>query len=156
MKSKILIFATVLAVLLISGNIFSQEFRQGNRERDEMGNRDRIHEKLNLTNEQIDEIDALKLSHRKEMINLKADVEQKEVELAELKNTINYSRDAYLNKVKNIIAAKDKIAIARANYQMDVYQLLDDNQKKEWNKKTKMMHGKKHRMVKMMRDKDFD
>lgn len=156
MKSKILVLAAVLAALLISGNLFSQEFREGNRERDEFRNRERIQEKLNLSTEQVDKIEALKLSHRKEMIGLIADVEKKEVELEELKNTLNFSRDAYLNKINEIISAKNKIELARANHQMDVYQLLDDNQKQEWNKMTRMMHERKHKVVRKMRDRDFD
>ena len=156
MKSKILVLAAVLAALLISGNLFSQEFREGNRERDEFRNRERIQEKLNLSTEQVDKIEALKLSHRKEMIGLIADVEKKEVELEELKNTLNFSRDAYLNKINEIISAKNKIELARANHQMDVYQLLDDNQKQEWNKMTRMMHERKHKVVRKMRDRNFD
>ena len=156
MKSKLLVFAAVLATLLISGNLFSQEFREGNRERDEFRNRERIQEKLNLSTEQVDKIEALKLSHRKEMIGLIADVEKKEVELEELKYTLNFSRDAYLNKINEIISAKNKIELARANHQMDVYQLLDDNQKQEWNKMTRMMHERKHKVVRKMRDRNFD
>ena len=149
-------FASLLTAFLISGNIFSQGFPGGDRGKNEMRSRDRIKEKLNLSDEQVDKIEALQLSHRKEMINLKADVELKEVELDELKSTINFSRDAYLSKVKEIIAAKDKIAITQANHKMDIYQLLDDNQKKEWNKMSRMMHDRKHQMMRKMRDKDFN
>lgn len=156
MKSKILVLTAVLGALLISGNLFSQEFRQGNRERDEFRNRERIQEKLNLSDEQVNKIEELKLSHRKEMIGLRADVEKKEVELEELKNSLNFSRDAYLNKINEIISGKNKIELARANHQMDVYQLLDDKQKQEWNKMTRMMHERKHKVVRKMRDRNFD
>ena len=88
------------------------------------------------------------------MIDLRASLEKKEVELAELKNTLNFSRYAYMNKINEIIAAKDKIEIARANHQMDVYQLLNDQQKKEWNKITERMHEMKHRKVREMRFMD--
>ena len=156
MRPKMIFFASLLIALLISGNVFSQGFPGGDRGKNEMRSRDRIKEKLNLSDEQVDKIEALQLSHRKEMINLKADVELKEVELDELKSTINFSRDAYLSKVKEIIAAKDKIAITQANHKMDIYQLLDDNQKKEWNKMSRMMHDRKHQMMRKMRDKDFN
>ena len=156
MRLKMIFFASLLTAFLISGNIFSQGFPGGDRGKNEMRSRDRIKEKLNLSDEQVDKIEALQLSHRKEMINLKADVELKEVELDELKSTINFSRDAYLSKVKEIIAAKDKIAITQANHKMDIYQLLDDNQKKEWNKMSRMMHDRKHQMMRKMRDKDFN
>ena len=156
MRLKMIFFASLLTAFLISGNIFSQGFPGGDRGKNEMRSRDRIKEKLNLSDEQVDKIEALQLSHRKEMINLKADVELKEVELDELKSTINFSRDAYLSKVKEIIAAKDKIAITQANHKMDIYQLLDDNQKKEWNKMSRIMHERKHQMMRKMRDKDFN
>jgi hypothetical protein len=156
MRPKLIFFAAVLTAFLISGNIFSQGFPGGKKEKNEMWNKERIKEKLNLSDEQVDKIEALQLSHRKEMINLKSDVELKEVELTELKSTINFTRDAYLNKVKEIIAAKDKIALAQANHKMDIYQLLDDNQKKEWNKMSGMMHDRKHKMMRKMRDKDIN
>jgi len=156
MRHKKIFFATLLTAFLISGNIFSQGFPGGDKGMNGMRNKDQIKEKLNLSDEQVGKVEALQLSHRKEMITLKADVELKEVELAELKSTINFSRDAYLNKVKEIVAAKDKIAIAQANHRMDIYQLLDDNQKKECNKMSTMMHDRKHQMMRKMRDKDFN
>lgn len=156
MKSKILVLGAVLAVLMISGNLFSQEFRQGNRERDEMRKGDRIQEKLNLSDKQVDKIEELKLSHRKEMISLRADIESKEVDQEELKSGLNFTREEYLKKVNEIISAKNKLELARANHQMDVYQLLDDNQKQEWNKMTRMMHERKHKVVRKIRDRDFD
>jgi len=156
MKSKLLVFAAVLTALMISGNLFSQEFHQGNRERDGMRNRDRIQEKLNLSDEQVEKIEELKLSHRKEMIAQRADIELKEIELEELKSNVNFSREAYLKKINEIISEKNKLEIARANHQMDVYQLLDDNQKKEWNKMTRIMHQRKHKVVRKMRDRDFN
>ncbi len=93
-----------------------------------------MHQKLNLTEEQQEKVDVLKLAHQKEMIDLKANLEKKEVEMAELKNKGNYTREEFLNKISEIISARNKIALSLANHQMDIYQLLDDNQKKEWNK----------------------
>ncbi|MDH3268639.1 MAG: Spy/CpxP family protein refolding chaperone [Ignavibacteria bacterium] len=156
MKSKLLVFATILTALLISGNLFSQEYRQENRVRDGMKNKDRIQEKLNLSDEQTDKIEELKLNHKNEMIGLVAEIEKKEVELEQLKSSINFSREAYLNKINEIISEKNKLEITKANHQMDIYQLLDDNQKQEWNKMTRIMHERKHKVVRKMRDRDFD
>jgi hypothetical protein len=153
MKSRIFIITAIISVVLISGNIFSQEFRRGDRERDGMRMKDRIEERLNLSDEQADKIEYFRLDHRKEMIDLRADVEKKEVELEKLKNTLNYSREEYLKKVNDIISAKNKIDISRANHQMDIYQLLDDNQKKEWNKMTHNQHERKQRIDKRYRER---
>jgi Spy/CpxP family protein refolding chaperone len=152
MKANLIILTVLLSAFIISGNIYAQEFPGMNREKRMMEFKDQMKDRLNLTDEQMDKIEALKLSHRKEMIGLNADLEKKEVELQELKNTLNYSRDSYLNKVNEIIAAKDKIEIARANHQMDVYQLLNDQQKKEWNRMTERRHEMRYRVVRKMRD----
>lgn len=156
MKSRIFLFTAILSLIFIAGNIFSQEFRGRERDRDEMGIRDRIEEKLNLTDDQVNKIESLRLDNRKDMIGLRADVEKKEIELEELKNTINYSRDEYLKKVNEIISVKNNIDLARANHQMDIYQLLDENQKKEWNKMTHKMHDRKHRIMRKMKEKSID
>ena len=154
MKIKLFVLAAIMTALFITGSLFSQEY-QGRNRNDEVGKRDRIKEKLNLTEEQIDKIEDLKLSHRKEIIDLRAEVEKKEVELEELKSNHNFSREAYLSKTNEIISAKNKLEIARANHQMDVYQLLDENQKKEWNKMTRMMHDRKHKEVREIRENNL-
>jgi Spy/CpxP family protein refolding chaperone len=151
MKTKIIILSTIIAAFLITGNIFAQNCSgkdgQGNR----MQFKEQMKERLNLTDDQLAKIEALRLSHKKQMIDLRADLEKKEVELEELQNTVNFSREAYLNKINEINAAKNKIALARANHRMDVYQLLDENQKKQWNNMSEMMHMRDHKMGMQMR-----
>lgn len=154
MKYRLFLFSALISVLLISGNIFSQENRRG--ERDGFKYRERIEERLNLTDEQSAKIETLRLDHRKQMIDLRADVEKKEIEMQELKNKPDYSRDDFLKKVNDIISAKNKIELARANQQMDVYQLLDENQKKEWNKLKKNYHEKKYRSGRRNRDRNYN
>ena len=114
-------------------------------------------QKLNLTEEQQEKVDALRFDHQKEMIDLKANLETKEVEMAELKHNGNYTREEFLNKVNEIISARNEIALSLANHQMDVYQLLDDNQKKEWNKYScNFGERRKKRFMKMMKDVDVE
>ena len=142
----------IISALLVSQDLFAQEMM---RERD----RDRlqIHKKLNLTDEQQEKADALKFDHQKEMIDLKANLEKKKVEMAELKNNGNYTREEFLNKVNEIISARNSIAISLANHQMDVYQLLDDNQKKEWNKFSgEFGERREKRIMKMMKDVEVE
>ena len=142
----------IISALLVSQDLFAQEMI---RERD----RDRlqIHQKLNLTEEQQEKVDALKFDHQKEMIDLKANLEKKKVEMAELKNKVNYTREEFLNKVNEIISARNSIAISLANHQMDVYQILDDNQKKDWNKMSgEFGERREKRIMKMMKDVEVE
>jgi predicted small secreted protein len=128
MKFRIIAVIAV-GIIISSQNIFAQEMLQKKQQF-----RDQIHKQLNLTDDQQTKIDELKLAHKKEMIDLKANLDKKELALAELKNKGNYSREEFLNKINDVITARNKIAISFANHQMDVYEQLDENQKKEWNK----------------------
>ena len=128
MKFKVLFFITA-STLIFSCNIFAQEMMQQKKQFQKQ-----VHQQLNLTEEQQTKVDELKFAHQKEMIDLKANLEKKELDITELKSKGNYTRDEYLNKVNEIISARNKIALSVANHHMDVYQLLDENQKKEWNK----------------------
>ena len=142
----------ILSVLVISHFLFAQEMRQA-RDRDQL----KIHQKLNLTEVQQEKVDALKFDHQKEMIDLKANLEKKEIEMAEIKNKGNYTREEFLNKVNEIISARNEIALSLANHQMDVYQLLDDNQKKEWNKFSgEFGERRQKRIMKMMKDVEVE
>jgi hypothetical protein len=152
MRNKMFIIISILSALVISKNLFAQEMMQ-ERDRDQL----KIHQKLNLTEEQQEKVDALKFDHQKEMIDLKANLEKKEIEMAELKNKGNYTRGEFLNKVNEIISARNEIALSLANHQMDVYQLLDENQKKEWNKFSgEFGERRQKRIMKMMQDVDIE
>jgi hypothetical protein len=138
----------IISALLVSQDFFAQEMMQ-ERDRDRL----QIHQRLNLTDEQQEKADILKLSHQKEMIDLKANLEKRKIEMAELKNKVNYTREEFLAKTNEIISARNKIALSLANHQMDVYQLLDDNQKKEWNKFSgEFGERRQRRIMKMMKD----
>lgn len=130
MKSNIFTIIVVTLTVLIVQNDFAQERMNCRKD----GNQFQMFQKLSLTETQQDQIVNLRLNHRMEMIDLKANLQKKKLEMAELKNNGNYTREDFINKVEAINSVKDKIAISKANFQMDIYQLLDDNQKKEWNK----------------------
>ena len=149
MKLKIFTIIAIVSVFLMSQDFLAQE--KFERQKDE--NKLKVHQKLNLTEQQQEKVDALRFTHQKEMIDLKANLEIKEIEMTELKSKGNYTRDEFLNKVNDIISAKNKLALSMANHQMDVYQLLDENQKKKWNKFSGNFREKREkRMMKMMKD----
>ena len=152
MQIRIFALIALLSTLLVIFNVFSQEKEMEN-QRD--GNKFKIHQKLNLTDEQQEQADILKLAHQKEMIDLKANLEKREIEMAELKNKGNYTREEFLSKINEIISARNKIALSFANHQMDIYQLLDETQKKEWNKFSGN-YGERREKRRMKMMKDFD
>lgn len=114
---------------------------------------ERFAEKLNLTEEQQTAIGELRIKNQREMVDIKADLQKKKLDLKELKIKGNYSREEFLNLVKEMNDSKNNIALAAANSKMDIYELLTDEQKKMFDKMGKRF-GKHRKMMKnkMMRD----
>jgi Spy/CpxP family protein refolding chaperone len=151
MRIKMFTLIAIISALLVSQDFFAQETMVRKRDRDQL----QIHQKLNLTEEQQEKIDAMRLGHQKEMIDLKAGLEKRKLEMAELKNKGNYTREEFLSKTNEIISARNKIALSLANHQMDVYPILDETQKKEWNKLSgEFGERRQKRIMKMMKDVD--
>ena len=130
MKLNILGIITIAFISFMTQTLQAQEMKH----RDKNNNNCHMFQNLNLTEAQQDQINTLRLNHKMEMIDLKANLQKKDLGLDELKNEGSYTREEYLNQIEAINSAKNEIVISRANFQMNVYQLLDENQKKEWNK----------------------
>ena len=127
MKTKIFVLVGILTFVSLQ-NILPQEKIH---KRDNC--RQQCFNKLDLTDEQQEKVETMKLDHQMEMIDLKANLEKKKLGLADLKNNGNYTRDEYIGQIEQINSAKEAIAISKANFKMDVYEILDADQKKEWN-----------------------
>ena len=149
MKSRIFAIIAITATLLIVQNLFAQGMMSSRKD----GKQFPMFQKLNLTEEQQDQISTLRLNHQMAMIDLKANLEKRKVEMAELKNNGNYTREEFINKVVAINSARDQIPLLKANFQMDVYQILDDTQKARWNKCSEFLGERNEKqMMRQMRE----
>lgn len=128
MKRILVVFSIILfASTIIADNAFAQRRNLGNSNFKGKGL-----ESLNLTDSQEEQIEKMRIDNRKEMIDLRANLQKAEVELREIKLKKDFTRDEYVSAVEKINDAKNQIALARANHRMDVYNILDDNQKEQW------------------------
>lgn len=107
-------------------------FAQKNQRMDRQNFRENIKEKLNLTTEQESKIEALRLTHEEEMINLRNELDLKELEMKKLNSSNNVSRNDVLKLTRELSEIKSKMDIAKAEHRMDVYDLLNSDQKKIW------------------------
>ena len=127
---------TLISLSLIL--FFSFAFWSFAQQNDKSGNDHQRHErfaqKLNLTEQQQTTIELLRMKKQKEMSYLKADLQLKKLELKELKTKGNYSRDEFLNMVREINKSKMDISVSKANNRMDIYELLTDEQKQSFDK----------------------
>ena len=143
---RTLIITVLLSFLIVIAGAFTYAQRQKEDRKD--NKHEKIIEKLNLTDQQQTQIDEFRFDHQEKMIDLKADVEKKKLGLKELQSNADFSRGDYISKVEDIISAKNKIKLAKANHHMDVYELLDAEQKETWNKMKQIKDGKHNKMMK--------
>jgi hypothetical protein len=105
-----------------------------------------LKQQLNLSEDQEKKIEGLRLSQEETMIKLRSDLELKELEMRKLKSSDKLSRSEMINITKEISAVKNDMALTKTNHQMDVYDLLDENQRKIWLDKQEKIGHMKHKM----------
>jgi Spy/CpxP family protein refolding chaperone len=147
-------FTMVLIALLITP-AFSQTPDSGKAMRPFM--RNRPFAKLNLTETQKSKIQEIRFKQQSQMIDLRANLEKEKLALKELIVKGDISRDGVIDEVNKISTAKDKIAVARANGLLDIYDVLTPEQRKMV--KDRILDfgmGRHFDGMGMMRNRDFD
>jgi hypothetical protein len=66
------------------------------------------------------------------MIDLKADLQKKMIDMRDMRNNSDLNRSDLIIAVESMNAIKNQIALAVANHRMDIFELLNDDQKKIW------------------------
>jgi Spy/CpxP family protein refolding chaperone len=149
MKKLIFVFLVLFAAVSINQVGYSQK-RDNPRSKDF---RMDLKSQLNLSEDQEKKIEALRLAQEESMIKLRSDLELKELEIRKLKSSDKFSRSEIINLTKEINSIKNNMALTRVNHQMDVYELLDENQKKIWLDKQDQFGNMKHRIKDKMRER---
>jgi Spy/CpxP family protein refolding chaperone len=93
----------------------------------------RMHENLNLTKQQTSKLEDLRIKHQEQMIDFRAELDKARLENQKLRRSDKLNRSEFLNQTKKMSSIKNKMAEARANHLMDVYETLNDEQRKTWN-----------------------
>ena len=131
MKNLIVVLTALFLITFVNQEIFAQQRGNWNRNNCRMN----VKEKLNLTEEQQDKIESLRLAHQEKMIKFRADLDLKELEIKKLKSSDKMSRSEMIRIEKEINVIKNEMALERVNHQMDVYDNLDANQRTIWSEK---------------------
>lgn len=149
MKKLIIVLSVLFAITALNQQLFAQK-KDNPRSRDYRGD---LKEQLNLSEDQEKKIETLRLSNKEDMIKFKSDLELKELEIRKLKSSDKLSRNEMINLTKEMNEIKNQIALTRTNHQMDVYDLLDDSQRKVWLDKQEEVGQMKNRIKDKMRGK---
>lgn len=150
MKTRNIISMVVIGMLLFGtvtafgqmGKHHGQGF-QGKQGCDMQGTRAGLHEQLELTPDQIKQIQASKLEARKKIIPLKADLQLAKLELHEMMRT-DGSKAALDQKVDEIGAIKVKIQKIRIGEKLEFRSLLTAEQKEKLSAMPKGKRGGRH------------
>lgn len=147
MKKLVFVLAVLFAVVSLNQEAYSQK---GNNPKSQDYQRD-LKKQLNLSEDQEKKIETLRLSNEEAMIKFKSDLDLKELEMRKLKSSDKLSRNEMINLTKEMNEIKNQISLTRTNHQMDVYDLLDDSQRKIWLDKQEEFGHMKNRMKDKMR-----
>lgn len=136
-----------IALLITTETAYSQRMRMEQR-------LDCITE-LNLTDAQKDKIADIRTKHDKQMIDMRADLQKSILEKREYMRRKNIDRNKYLQLEDNIDKLRSKIRTAGSSMKMDVYDVLDDNQKSIWSDQYCRYYGKERPNRPMRGDRPF-
>lgn len=134
-----------LAMIIVVTTFSYPQMRQRNF--DDM--RQMVKNKLNLTPEQEKKISDLRFQHQEKLIDLTSDLKKKNLEKEKILSADVVKRDELIKVTKEIGELRNKVEVENINHQMDVYDILDANQKSVW----KDMQLKKEKMKFMMKDR---
>ena len=148
MKKLIFVLAVLFTVVSLNKEAYPQK-GDNPRSKDFRMN---LKEQLNLSEDQEKKIEGLRLTQEESMIKFRSDLELKELEIRKLKSSDKFSRSEMINLTKEINAIKNDMALTRVNHQMDVYELLDESQRKIWLDKQDQFGNMRHRMRDKMRE----
>lgn len=100
-------------------------------------------DQLQLSEDQQKQIDDLRMTHKSQMIDLRAELSKSRLENQKLRTSGNFSRSDLLSQTRKMNEIRNRIAESRANHFMDVYELLNDDQKKIWSSMKHDRQGKR-------------
>lgn len=125
-KSKIVSYSLVLLLFVFTGFISNA---QEEIERDLCQGKNRMHEMLNLSEEQKTKIDALQSDHLKEMIQLKNKLNELEAKKQTLSTEDKVDMKAINSNIDEISNVQNKIMKKNAEHHQSIRELLTDEQR---------------------------
>jgi Spy/CpxP family protein refolding chaperone len=105
----------------------------------------------NLTDTQMEQIQALRIKHLKEVMPIETDIRIKELELDALWHAEKFDAKQIVAKVKEIGELKNKLALAKVNHQIEIYNLLTPEQRKMFRRRIGLGRELRQRMHRRFR-----
>jgi Spy/CpxP family protein refolding chaperone len=87
---------------------------------------------LNLTEDQQTKVDKLRADHRNEVVGLRDELDRLRIDKRQMMRQTDVNKNEYLNLEKKMSSLREKIHLAGAEFRMNVYELLDAEQKEKF------------------------
>ena len=139
---KHFLFLTVFSVLIASIIPVNTNYAQQQKKIHKFLNkRSGFIENLDLTKEQKNQIDKFRLEHRKEAIDLRADISKNRLQIEELMKDQNLDESKIRSLVNTNSELQAKLKESALNMWLKSYSVLDDKQKELWREHTPWLDG---------------
>jgi Spy/CpxP family protein refolding chaperone len=128
MKYNFLGIAVILFSLAILTEAAAQPYGRGRGLGNEQGWR---LSGLNLTQDQQDKITKLRTDHRNEVSKTRDDLDRLRIDKREMMRQNNINKNDYINLEKRMSSLREKIHLSGAEFRMQVYEILDTDQRQQ-------------------------
>ena len=94
--------------------------------------KERLEEKLNLSDEQQDKFNDIRFAHKKEVIDLKAGIEKNRLGIRKMMADNNIDENKLIRLTEENNNLRSKIHTSKVSMWLDIYNILDNSQKETW------------------------
>ncbi len=125
MKTRTTIAIIAVTAALLTGSIFAQG-KPGDAEpirnfRDE----------LELTDEQVDQLEELKYEHRLAGIEMRAELEKEKIEMEKLMSDDDFDRDGIYEQAEKVAELEKQLQLSRVEGKLDMMEILTQDQREK-------------------------
>jgi Spy/CpxP family protein refolding chaperone len=131
MKNHFLGAAVILLVFFFVADAAAQQYGRG---RGPGRGDGQCFTNLNLTQQQQDKVTKLRGDHFNEVNKMRDELDRLRIDKRAMMRQTNLNRNDYLNIEKKMSALREEIHLASADFRMNVYELLDADQKEQFSK----------------------
>ncbi|MEN8194452.1 MAG: Spy/CpxP family protein refolding chaperone [Bacteroidota bacterium] len=131
---KRLIISSLLVTLLLGSTILLAQSRRNFDRGHKNFEGSRIQVLLNLTDEQSNKFNDIRYNHQKSVIDIRAEIQKNRIEVRKMMADNKIDSDKLLQLTETNNDMHGKIKTSRTQMWLDIYNILNDDQKETWTK----------------------
>ena len=142
MKRKIILITTVILTLVLTLTVTAQPRPKPPRN---FGfDKGRIIDLLKLTDDQQNQFFNFFFTHQNEVIDIRADIQKVHLKIKKMMTESDINDEQLLALTEKINQLEGKLKQLKMKFWLNVYKILDENQKKIWTTHFRHFWGRKH------------